>query len=190
MAGTDDVFDVVIVGAGIAGGALAAVLARAGRDVLLLEKSETFTDHVRGEALLQWGVKEAQNLGLHEALIAAGAHYLPWGVGYDELQRPEAAESAPTDMAQFVPGVRGILAIGHPQHCQALLDEAQSAGAKVRRGIRLLTMEAGASPKVCFEADRAQLTAKARLVVAPTAAPRRYAKPWESRWLLARRGPC
>jgi flavin-dependent dehydrogenase len=39
--------DVVIVGAGIAGGALAAVLARAGVEVLLLEKSETFADRVR-----------------------------------------------------------------------------------------------------------------------------------------------
>jgi 2-polyprenyl-6-methoxyphenol hydroxylase-like FAD-dependent oxidoreductase len=165
MAGTEDLHEVIIVGAGIAGAALATVLARAGRDVLLLEKSEAFTDHVRGEALLRWGVKEAQDLGLHDALIAAGAHYLTRGVGYDELQQAEAAESAPTDMAQFVPGVRGILAIGHPQHCQALFGEAEAAGATVRRGVQVLTLEAGAAPKVSFEAAGAQVTARARLVV-------------------------
>jgi 2-polyprenyl-6-methoxyphenol hydroxylase-like FAD-dependent oxidoreductase len=165
MAGTDTSHDVVIVGAGIAGSALASVLARAGRDVLLLEKSETFTDHVRGEAMLQWGVKEAQNLGLHDALIAAGAHYLTRGVGYDEMTASKAAEAAPMDMAQFVPGVRGILAIGHPQHCQALLDQAKADGATVRRGIRLLTLEAGAAPKVCYEADGVEHTARARLVI-------------------------
>lgn len=78
---SEEAFDVVIVGAGIAGSALATVLARAGRDVLLLEKSEIFTDHVRGEAMVQWGAKEAQTLGLHDALIAAGAHYIARGVG-------------------------------------------------------------------------------------------------------------
>jgi 2-polyprenyl-6-methoxyphenol hydroxylase-like FAD-dependent oxidoreductase len=157
--------DVAIVGAGIAGSALAATLARAGLDVLLLEKSETFADRVRGEALVQWGVKEAQNLGLHDALIAAGAHYLPRTVGYDELVPPQVAESASLDMAQFVPGVRGILAISHPRHCQALLDQAAAAGATVRRGIQLMAVEAGAAPTVSYEAAGAKEAARARLVV-------------------------
>jgi 2-polyprenyl-6-methoxyphenol hydroxylase-like FAD-dependent oxidoreductase len=164
MAGADDVHDVVIVGAGIAGSALATVLARAGLDVLLLEKSEAFSDHVRGEALLQWGVTEAQDLGLHDALIAAGAHYLGRNVGYDELQTAEMAESTPLDMARFLPGVRGILAIGHPQHCQALLGQAEAAGATVRRGVDVLTLEAGAAPNVSYEAQGARFTARARLV--------------------------
>ena len=165
MAGTDEVYDVVIVGAGIAGSALAAVLARAGKSILLLEKSESFADHVRGEALVQWGVREAQDLGLHDALIAAGGHYLTRSVGYDELLTAETAESAPTDMAGFVPGVRGILAIGHPQHCEALLGQAEAAGATVRRGVDVLTLEAGAAPKVSYEAKEARFTARARLVV-------------------------
>jgi 2-polyprenyl-6-methoxyphenol hydroxylase-like FAD-dependent oxidoreductase len=109
--------------------------------------------------------REAQRLGLLDSLLAAGGHYLTKGLGSDELRTAGAVESAPTDMAQFVPGVPGILAIGHPQHCQALLDQAAAAGATVRRGIRVLKVEAGAVPKVCYEANGAELTASARLVV-------------------------
>jgi flavin-dependent dehydrogenase len=41
--------DVVIVGAGIAGGALGTVLARAGFEVVLLERESNYPDRVRGE---------------------------------------------------------------------------------------------------------------------------------------------
>jgi 2-polyprenyl-6-methoxyphenol hydroxylase-like FAD-dependent oxidoreductase len=81
------------------------------------------------------------------------------------LRIAEAVESAPTDMAEFISGIPGILAIGHPRHCQALLGQAAAAGASVRRGIQLLTVEAGAAPKVCCEADGRQLNARTRLVV-------------------------
>ena len=165
MTDSEQTYDVIVVGGGIAGSSLAAVLARTGRDVLLLEKSESFADIVRGEAIVPWGVREAQRLGLLDALLAAGGHYLTRGLGYDELRTAEEVESAPTDMAQFVPGIPGILAIGHPQHCQALLDQAAAWGATVRRGIRLLTVEAGAAPKVCYEADGIERNARARLIV-------------------------
>ena len=165
MADSKETYDVVIVGGGIAGSALATVLARAGRDVLLLERSETFTDHVRGEAMLQWGVKDAQDLGLLDALIAAGGRFILRGVLYDELAPPQEVEAGAIDMAQFVPGVPGVLAIGHPQHCQALLDQAQAAGARVRRGITLLTVEAGSAPSVSYEAGGSHFAARARLIV-------------------------
>ena len=56
--------EVVIIGAGIGGGALATVLARAGIAVTILEKSLVHTDHVRGEWIAPWGVAETQRLGL------------------------------------------------------------------------------------------------------------------------------
>ena len=45
--------DVVIVGAGIAGGALGTVLARAGFEVVLLERENSYFDRVRGEYMAQ-----------------------------------------------------------------------------------------------------------------------------------------
>jgi flavin-dependent dehydrogenase len=44
------VFDVIIVGGGIAGSTLGGVLARSGLGVLVLEKEERFRDQVRGES--------------------------------------------------------------------------------------------------------------------------------------------
>ncbi|MGD0190069.1 MAG: NAD(P)-binding protein [Rhizomicrobium sp.] len=44
MEDSEQAYEFVIVGFGISGSSLAAVLARAGRDVLLLEKTETLDD--------------------------------------------------------------------------------------------------------------------------------------------------
>ena len=52
----DATVDVAIVGGGIAGAALATVLARDGYEVLLLERQTSYRDKVRGEILVCWGV--------------------------------------------------------------------------------------------------------------------------------------
>ena len=54
-------FDVVIVGGGVGGSALAANLAESGLSVRLLERETEFVDRVRGEFMSQWGVVECQN---------------------------------------------------------------------------------------------------------------------------------
>ena len=56
--------DVVIVGGGIAGSALALVLARQGLEVTVLEQQTEYHDRVRGEVLVPWGVAEAEELGM------------------------------------------------------------------------------------------------------------------------------
>ena len=57
-------FDVVIVGGGIAGSALATVLARRGISVAVLERDVEPVDRVRGESLVPWGVNELRRLDL------------------------------------------------------------------------------------------------------------------------------
>ena len=56
--------EIVIVGGGIGGAALATALARDGLDVVVLEASEQYEDRVRGESMMPWGVREARELGV------------------------------------------------------------------------------------------------------------------------------
>jgi geranylgeranyl reductase family protein len=60
--------DVVVVGAGPGGSAAAAALARAGHDVLLLDRSEFPREKTCGDALSPIGVTVLRDLGLDEAL--------------------------------------------------------------------------------------------------------------------------
>lgn len=60
--------DLVIVGAGIGGSALAAVMAARGVEVLVLERETVYRDRVRGEWMAPWGVREAMRLGLYDVL--------------------------------------------------------------------------------------------------------------------------
>ena len=70
-------YDIVTVGGGLGGAAIAIAMAKTGASVLVLESSSEFRDRVRGESLLPWGVGEAQELGIYDALVEAGAHELP-----------------------------------------------------------------------------------------------------------------
>ena len=81
--------EVVVVGAGVAGAALAVVLARAGREVLLLERQPAFRDVVRGEIIAAWGVAELERLGLTADVMAAGGNRVRRYIGYDEAYAPE-----------------------------------------------------------------------------------------------------
>jgi menaquinone-9 beta-reductase len=60
MSSSRESFEVVIIGRGITGDALATVLARAGKSVLILERTRVYRDRVRGEGFQPWGVAEAR----------------------------------------------------------------------------------------------------------------------------------
>src|SRR6476660_9702356 len=70
--------DVVTIGGGIGGAALATAVARTGRAVHVLEREAKFKDRVRGENILPWGVAAARRLGIVDDLLAAGAHPAPF----------------------------------------------------------------------------------------------------------------
>ena len=100
------------------------------RPGLLLERTEQFVDHVRGEYMHPWGVAEAMQLGLYDDLIKAGGNVISRFVGYDEVYSPAEAEATTMPLADLVPGVPGALGIGHPVTCQILFDAAVRAGAR------------------------------------------------------------
>src|SRR5262249_61009174 len=87
--------EVVVVGGGVGGGALATALARAGVSTLVLEKSIRHVDRVRGEWLSPWGVAETMRLGLYESLIGAGAHHISEHIGFgDDVDEATARDQA------------------------------------------------------------------------------------------------
>jgi 2-polyprenyl-6-methoxyphenol hydroxylase-like FAD-dependent oxidoreductase len=160
-----DRYDVVVVGAGIAGSALASVLARAGRQVLVLEQQSTYKDRVRGETMPPWGVLEATRMGLLDTLFDAGGELATAFVPYDELQSPADAEAGALPLSMFVPGADGQLNVGHPEASEALSRRAQADGATVVRGISEVKVTYGAEPRVRFvDGDEAR-EAVCRLVV-------------------------
>ena len=157
--------DVVVVGGGIAGSALATVLARRGRDVVVLERQTTYRDKVRGEVLCCWGVAEALRLELEKPLLDAGGHYVTRAVAYDEVIDPATAEANAVPLDQLLPGVPGCLDIGHPQACEALARAAAEAGATVLRGVGDVEVVPGAPPILRYELDDLVITVSAALVV-------------------------
>jgi 2-polyprenyl-6-methoxyphenol hydroxylase-like FAD-dependent oxidoreductase len=163
MAG--DSTDVVVVGGGIAGSALATALARDGFGVTVLERQTAYRDKVRGEALLCWGVAEMLRLDLEMTLLDAGGSYVTRAVPYDEIFEPGEAEVAARLLDQLLPGVPGALDVGHPEACEALIQAAGAAGATVIRGVGDVEIRAGSSPEVVYEHDDVAHEVSCRLIV-------------------------
>ena len=154
--------DVVIVGSGIAGGALATVLADDGLRVLALERQLEYRDHVRGEILWPWGVRLARALGVERVLLGARAQVVPRLDLYDE----GASDPLRFDVGEAVGGIEGSLNISHPRACSALADEASSQGADVRKGVRDVRIEIGKRHLVRWtENDGSGREAGCRLIV-------------------------
>lgn len=126
-------YDLIIIGGGIGGSALAAAMAAAGARTLVLEAESPFRDRVRGEAVMPWGVAEARQMGLLDVLEQAGAHPLPF---WDSYQGPE--RSGRRDLTRTTPAQEPVLACYHPALQTALLHHAESCGAEVWRGARAI----------------------------------------------------
>jgi 2-polyprenyl-6-methoxyphenol hydroxylase-like FAD-dependent oxidoreductase len=161
----DVTVDVAIVGGGIAGAALATVLARESYEVLLLERQTTYRDKVRGEFLSCWGVAEMLALDLEKPLLDAGGHYVGRFVPYDEVIDPATAEANAVPLDRLLPGVPGCLDVGHPQACESLARAAADAGATVLRGVGDVEVVPGTPPALRYESDDLVTTVSAGLVV-------------------------
>jgi len=149
-------FDLVTVGGGLGGAALARAMAERGAHVLVVERERRFTDRVRGEILMPWGVGEARTLGLDGVLRATCAHPLPWS----DLVFA-GATVAHRDLAATTPQGVSWFSFYHPAMQEIVLDAAERAGATVRRGARVRDVRPGAPPVAVVDDEEIS----ARLVV-------------------------
>jgi 2-polyprenyl-6-methoxyphenol hydroxylase-like FAD-dependent oxidoreductase len=158
--------DVVVLGGGVAGCAIAATLAAGGRSVTVLERELVYTDKVRGEGLVNWGVQQAIDLGLGEVVLGIDdASIMTRYVGYDETISIDRARTRARDLAGAIPGVPGTIGVGHPELRQALADRAVSRGAELIRGVHQTRVIPGDTPAVEYRVDEADHVLRCRLVV-------------------------
>ncbi len=159
--------DVVIVGGGVGGGGLATVLARAGIDVVVLERDSAYRDKVRGESIVPWGAAEVSRLGLTDELIAAGGHWARRWVAYDEVMDSALSEQRALDLGSLIPGVPGSLNMPHADLCAALHGTALAAGARASMGVRGIEVIPGLAPEVLVsDGSTTTRRIRTRLVVA------------------------
>jgi 2-polyprenyl-6-methoxyphenol hydroxylase-like FAD-dependent oxidoreductase len=154
-------YDVLIVGARTAGAPLALLLARAGRRVLLVDRTSFPSDTLSGHYIHQPGIAALARWGLLERLVASGCPPI---------------ERITLDLGQFVfggtpPPFEGTRAGYCPRRTvldSLLVDAARAAGAEVREGVTIseLIVEDG---RVCGARGRmrsgAPFEERAHLVV-------------------------
>ena len=104
-------FDVVVVGAGILGCALAVTFARQGRSVCLLERSLKEPDRIVGELLQPGGVQALDELGLRHCLEDIDAIPVKgYGVFYynETVEIPYTSDDLPTNKSASPPEGRSF----------------------------------------------------------------------------------
>ena len=156
-------YDLIVVGGGVAGAALAAGVAASGARTLVLEAEADFRDRVRGEAIMPWGVADARLLGLESALEQANANPLAF---WDSYQGPD--RSGHRDLTRTTHAGEPVMACYHPVLQAALLTHAEDAGAEVRRGSRASAVSArkeGVPPSVLVERNGSPAKLSCRLAV-------------------------
>lgn len=152
---TAPVFDVIVVGAGLAGSALGGALARAGLGVLVVEREARFRDRSRGEFTFPWGVADAVHLGLDEVLRRAGR------VELDAIEFYEDRKLVTTDQFDGTPMI-GFL---HPALQEELFAWAGAGGATTLRPAKATSFARNGGPTVTVALDGREVAYTTRLVI-------------------------
>ena len=123
-------YDIITVGGGLAGAALAKAMAERDARVLVLEQEITFKERLLGETLMPWGGAEARALGLYDDLKSAVGHEVRW---LDTYLGP--VHFPLRDLVETTPSRTPFLSFHHPRMQEQLLNAAATAGAEVHRGM-------------------------------------------------------
>lgn len=93
----DDETEVVIIGAGILGSAMAATLARDGRQVTAVERDLSEPNRIVGELLQPGGYRALKKLGLEDAASGIDAHVVHGYMVHDNDSKNSVTLQYPTD---------------------------------------------------------------------------------------------
>jgi menaquinone-9 beta-reductase len=153
-------YDIITVGGGLGGSALAMAMAEQGKRVLVLEREREFKDRIRGEFIAPWGAAEARELGLfdlllHECAIAVDG----WDTYLGELHVGHR------DFSSSTPQALPAITFYHPEMQESVLRAALNAGAEVRRGATFRAIRQGTPSVVSFDLNGRTTEASARIVV-------------------------
>jgi flavin-dependent dehydrogenase len=120
-------YDVIVVGARCAGAATAMLLARGGREVLLIDRARAGSDTLSTHGLMRGGVLQLHRWGLLDAIEAAGTPPVRKVVfDYPDERVPITIKPSPGVDALYAPR-RTVLD-------RVIADAARDAGADVRFG--------------------------------------------------------
>jgi flavin-dependent dehydrogenase len=147
-------YDIAIIGGGLAGSTLAALLARAGREVLLLEKDTFPRDKLCGEFLSPESRRVLREIDVEDR-IAPGAPQLS-----------AARFSAPSGSMVYAKLPDAALGVSRLKLDAALFDAAARSGAEARSGHQVVDLEPStAGVELEVRADGASTRTRADIVV-------------------------
>jgi len=155
----DTQYDIVTVGGGLGGAALARAMAEHGAKVLVVERETAFRDRVRGEMATPWAVGEAEALGVRGLLLDECAHEAS---GWDQYINGMAQPRRP--LPETTPQGTGVMTFFHPHMQEALIQAAADAGAEVVRGASVREVKPGETPSVTIEHGGATNDVRCRMV--------------------------
>lgn len=127
-------WDVVVIGGGPSGSSTAAALARDGRRVTVLERTESFPRYKVGESIVPYTYRIAEKIGVLDKLCAAGFVHKQ---GFNFLSK-SGKLTHPYFFRQSIKDPLAITwSVERDVFDQLLLDHAAESGAVVRRGARV-----------------------------------------------------